>query len=211
MSFSLARAPIARQSMARPTCVMQRSGPGSLWTRCLRWMPSEEERAERRAIDAKLDAIARRLAEAQAQDEAYRVFSALRSHVDGLAEARMRCGHLRQSLSPVCSRSKGFVLDLQRSTAERAAHGAVTTFYRRQQNQMKMAAITMRRIATSKNHLFRFCHATTIRKIETRRRRILRRCNPCHAAASRALRLAGSADGVVRPPRTMSTDNAQRD
>jgi transposase-like protein len=31
-------------------------------------MPSEEERAERRAIDAKLDAIARRLAAAQAPD-----------------------------------------------------------------------------------------------------------------------------------------------
>jgi hypothetical protein len=33
-------------------------------------MPSEEERAERRAIDAKLDAIARRLADARTQDEA---------------------------------------------------------------------------------------------------------------------------------------------
>jgi hypothetical protein len=33
-------------------------------------MPSEEERAELRAIDAKLDAIARRLAEARTQDEA---------------------------------------------------------------------------------------------------------------------------------------------
>ena len=32
-------------------------------------MPSEEERAERRAIDAKLDAIARRLAAAQAPRE----------------------------------------------------------------------------------------------------------------------------------------------
>jgi hypothetical protein len=31
-------------------------------------MPSEEERAERRAIDAKLDAIARRLAARQAQE-----------------------------------------------------------------------------------------------------------------------------------------------
>jgi hypothetical protein len=31
-------------------------------------MPSEEERAERRAIDAKLDAIARRLREAQGAD-----------------------------------------------------------------------------------------------------------------------------------------------
>ena len=30
------------------------------------WMPSEEQRAERRAIDARLDAIARRLADAQA-------------------------------------------------------------------------------------------------------------------------------------------------
>ena len=85
-------------------------GTGVARTRCSRWMPSEEERAERRAIDAKLDAIARRLADAQAQDEAYRVFRALRSHVDGLAEARMRCGHLRQSLSPVCSRSKVYSL-----------------------------------------------------------------------------------------------------
>ena len=33
------------------------------------WMQSEEERAERRAIDAKLDAIARRLAAAQAPRE----------------------------------------------------------------------------------------------------------------------------------------------
>jgi hypothetical protein len=33
-------------------------------------MPTEEERAERRAIDDKLDAIFRRLAESQARDEA---------------------------------------------------------------------------------------------------------------------------------------------
>ena len=33
------------------------------------WMPSEEERAERRAIDARLDAIARRLADAQTSAE----------------------------------------------------------------------------------------------------------------------------------------------
>jgi hypothetical protein len=31
-------------------------------------MPSDEERAERRAIDAKLDAIARRLAASEAED-----------------------------------------------------------------------------------------------------------------------------------------------
>jgi hypothetical protein len=32
-------------------------------------MPSEEERAERRAIDAKLDAIARKLADARARSD----------------------------------------------------------------------------------------------------------------------------------------------
>jgi len=143
-------------------------------------MPSEEERAERRAIDAKLDAIARRLADAQAQDEAYRVFRALRSHVDGLAEARMRCGHLRQSLSPVCSRSK--VYSLYRTCSGQLVNVPHTEplppFYRRQQNQMKRAAMTMRRIAISKHHLFRFCHATRMRRIESRRRRNIAKVQP---------------------------------
>jgi hypothetical protein len=61
---------------------MQRSGPASLWTRCLRLtgqtpavqianliMPTEAERAERRAIHARLDAIARRLANAREPHE----------------------------------------------------------------------------------------------------------------------------------------------
>ena len=67
--------------MARPACAMQRSGTGIAVDKMLALtgqmpavqianivMPSEEARAERRAIHDRLDAISRRLAAARLQD-----------------------------------------------------------------------------------------------------------------------------------------------
>jgi hypothetical protein len=68
--------------LAKPVCMMQRSELGSLWTRMLALtgqmptfqianivMPSAEERAKIDASHRALDAIARRLAAAQAPRE----------------------------------------------------------------------------------------------------------------------------------------------
>ena len=67
-------------------------------------MPSEEERAQRRAIHERLDAIARRLADAQTspnnlRGERHHFSQALRSHVDDWPKQRMHCRHFVKASS----------------------------------------------------------------------------------------------------------------
>src|ERR1043166_5286962 len=75
-------------------------------------------------------------------------------------------------------------------------------FYRRQQNQMTSAAIKMSRIAISKHHhQFGFCHATTMRRIESSKRRNIAKLQllPCGGVESPS---PGGTDRWRSPGRT---------